>query len=197
MTDMNATTMDFASDIARTTPFEVEDIFWGYKVRSGNSAPFAVMFGQAVCFFLGVCLMTATFGVLVLPTLFFDGDAGIMRVGAAALMGACAFYLLWFASRGTQTEVHVDTQQNEIREVVCNRSGKPTLIATYAFDDIGGIFLEIDDTSGQTQLLLGYSDTSQTIPVAVGTEAQLLNLRDRLARDLLGVTVDSGAVATE
>ena len=50
MTDMNATTMDFASDIARTTPFEVEDIFWGYKVRSGNSAPFAVMFGQAVCF---------------------------------------------------------------------------------------------------------------------------------------------------
>ncbi len=176
MTDMNAMGADFTGEIARTSPFEVEDIFWGYKIRSGNGAPFSVMFGQAVCFFLGVCLMTATFGVLVLPTLFFDGDAGIMRAGAAALMGATAFYLLWFASRGTQTEVHVDTQQNEIREVVCNRSGKPTIVATYAFEEIGGVYLDIEEAGGQTNLSLGYSDTSQTIAVATGTEAQLLPL---------------------
>ncbi len=188
MTDMNAMGADFTGEIARTSPFEVEDIFWGYKIRSGNGAPFSVMFGQAVCFFLGVCLMTATFGVLVLPTLFFDGDAGIMRAGAAALMGATAFYLLWFASRGTQTEVHVDTQQNEIREVVCNRSGKPTIVATYAFEEIGGVYLDIEEAGGQTNLSLGYSDTSQTIAVATGTEAQLLPLRDRLARDLLDMS---------
>lgn len=186
MTDMNATVADFAGDIARTSPFEVEDIFWGYKVRSGTGAPFSVMFGQALCFFFGVCLMTATFGVLVLPALFFDGGAGVMRVGAATLMGAVGFYLLWFASRGTLAEVHIDTRQKEIREVVCNRSGKPTDVATYAFSEIGGIFLEPDEETGQTHLLLGYLDTNQTIAVATATEAQLLPLRDRLARDLLG-----------
>ena len=188
MTDMNATVAGFAGDIARTSPFEVEDLYWGYKVRSGAGAPFSVMFGQALCFFFGVCLTTATFGVLVLPTLFFDGDAGIMRVGAATLMGAVAFYLLWFASRGTVPEVHVDTRQKEIREVVCNRSGKPTNVAIYSFDEIGGIFLEYDEETAQTYLLLGYLDTNQTIAVAKGTEAQLLRLRDRLARDLLGST---------
>jgi len=193
MTDMNAMGADFTGDIARTSPFEVEEIFWGYKIRSGSGAPFSVMFGQAVCFFLGVCLMTATFGVLVLPTLFFDGDAGFMRAGAAVLMGASAFYLLWFASRGTQSEVHVDTQQNEIREVVCNRSGKPTIVASYAFEDIGGVFLDIDESSGQSYLSLGYSDTAQTIAVATGTEAQLLPLRDRLARDLLDMTAVEAA----
>lgn len=188
MTDINATTADFTGDIARTSPFGVEDVFWGYKIRSGTGAPFSVMIGQALCFFFGVCLLTATFGVLVLPTLFFDGDAGIMRVGAAVLMGAAAFYLLWFASRGNQAELHVDTRMNEIREVVCNRSGKPTTVASYTFEEIGGIFLEADEDTGQTILLLGYMDTRQTIAVATGTEAQLLPLRDRLAHDLLGAT---------
>lgn len=195
MTDMNISTANFADGIARTEPFEVEDVFWGYKVRSGGGAPFSVVFGQAVCFFFGVSLMTATFGVLVLPTLFFDGGAGIMRIGAATLMGAVAFYLLWFASRGTLAEVHVDTRENEIRQVVCNRSGRPTTVATYAFDEIGGIFLEADEESGQAELLLGYSDTSQMIAVAAGAEAQLLPLQNRLARDLLGTAGTTGAQA--
>ncbi len=195
MTDLNATTAHFAGDIARTSPFAVEDVFWGYKVRSGNGVPFSVMFGQALCFFFGVCLMTATLGVLVLPALFFDGGLGVMRIGAATLMGAAGFYLLWFASRGTLAEVHFDTRQKEIREVVCNRSGKPSTVATYAFEEIGGIFLEDDEATGQTHLLLGYLDTSQTIAVAVGTQAQLLPLRDRLARDLLGRDVMAGSEA--
>lgn len=195
MTDMNISTADLTGKIARSEPFKVEEVFWGYKVRPGTGAPFSVLFGQAICFFLGVSLMTATFGVLVLPTLFFDGGIGIMRVGAATLMGAVAFYLLWFASRGTLTEVHVDTREHEIREVVCNRSGRPTTVARYAFDDVGGIFLETDEESGQRALLLGYGDTAQMIAVATGTEAQLLPLRDRLARDLLGTAGTTGAQA--
>ncbi|EBA11387.1 hypothetical protein [Roseobacter sp. CCS2] len=195
MADMNATVADFSNDIARTSPFEIDDVFWGYKVKSGKGAPFSVMFGQAICFFFGVCLVTATLGVLVLPTLFFDGGLGIMRIGAATLMGAAGFYLLWFASRGTLPEIHVDTRQNEVREVVCNRSGRPTMVAAYTFDEIGGIFLEPDAETGQSQLLLGYRDTAQTIAVAAGTEAQLLPLRDRLARDLLGVDALAGVEA--
>lgn len=195
MTDMNATFADFSREIARTATFEVEEVFWGYKVKSGKGAPFTVMVGQAICFFFGVCLMTATFGMLVLPTLFFDGGLGFFRVGAATLMGAAGFYLLWFASRGVLPEIHFDTRENQLREVVCNRSGKPTTVATYAFEEIGGIYLEPDHETGQTQLLLGYLDTAQTIAVASGPEALLLPLRDRLALDLLGAEAVSVAEA--
>lgn len=189
MTDMNASTADFASDVARKAPFKVEEIFWGYKIRSGSGVPLAVMLGQAVCFFFGVCLMTASFGVLVLPTLFFDGGAGIMRVGAATLMGAAAFYLLWFASRGTLAEVHVNTSLDEIREVVCNRAGKPTTVAAYGFEEIGGVFIEENDETNRSQLIMRYRNTSQTVLVAEGTHAQLMPLRDQLAHDLLGTTI--------
>ena len=195
MTDMNASPGVFAGELARTSPFECEDVFWGYKVRSRRGVPFSVMFGQALCFFFGVCLMTASLGVLVLPTLFFDSGIGILRVGAATLMGAAGIYLLWFASRGTLAELHVDTRQREIREVVRNRSGKPTTVAAYAFDEIGGIFMEPDQETGRTHLLLGYLDTNQTIAVALGSDAQLLPLRDRLARDLLGADVMTGTEA--
>lgn len=195
MTDMNASPGVFAGEIARTSPFECEDVFWGYKVRSRRGVPFSVIFGQALCFFFGVCLVTASLGIWVLPSLFFDSGIGIMRIGAATLMGAAGIYLLWFASRGTLAELHVDTRQKEIREVVCNRSGKPTTVASYAFDEIGGIFMEHDQETDLTHLLLGYRDTNQTIAVARGSDAQLLPLRDRLARDLLGAEVLAGTEA--
>ena len=186
MTDMNASHVDFASDMARTSTFEVDDIFWGYKIRSGRGAPFTVALGQAASFFFGVCFLTACLGILLLPTLFFDGELGVMRIGSAALFGAAAAYLLWFASRGTRAEVHVDTSLDEIREVICNRAGKPTTVGAYSFDEIGGVFLEQNDATGLSQLVLRYRNTDQTVSVADGTDAQLLPLRDRLAHDLLG-----------
>ncbi|KQI72721.1 hypothetical protein AN191_06850 [Loktanella sp. 5RATIMAR09] len=185
MTNIDITAGGIVNHVARATPFATEDQYWGYKVLSREGAPVSVMIGQAISFFLGVCLVTATFGVLVLPTLFFDGNFGFMRIGAAVLMGAVGFYLLWFASRGSIADVHIDTKAREIREVVANRFGSPTTVGLYTFDEISGIFLELDETSGQSQLLLGYNDSANAIRVAKGAEAQLLPLRDRLAKDLL------------
>ncbi len=195
MTDTNAGEMSFDHKIAKSASFEVEDIFWGYKIRSGRSAPFAVALGQAVCFFFGACLLTATFGILVLPTLFFDGGLGIIRLGSAALLGATSIYLLWFASRGTQVEVHVDTSMSEISEVIHNRAGRPTKVASYGFDEIGGLFIEQNDKTGLSDLILRYRNTDQVVAVAEGTDAQLVPLRDRLAKDLLGQTSSTAADA--
>ena len=99
-----------------------------------------------------------------------------------------AAYLLWFASRGSVAEVHVDTKDREIREVVPNRVGKPSIVGVYAFDAIGGVFLEVLENTDQLQLVLRYRDTDLHISVALGTEAQLTPLRDRVARDLLGMS---------
>lgn len=186
MTDTNAAAAELSRAMAKASTFAVEDAVWGYKIKSGRRASFAVALGQAVSFFFGVCFLTAALGILLLPTLFFGGDFGAMRVGSAALFGAGAAYLLWFASRGTHAEVHVDTSTNEIREVIANRAGKPTTVAVYGFETISGIFLENNDQNGLTQLVLHSGDGIPAMLVAEGTEVQLIPLRDRLARDLVG-----------
>ena len=188
MADINASVMDFSDEMSRKSPFQIDGVFWGYKVLSGQGAPIALVLGQALSFFFGVCLLTATFGVLVLPTLFFDGGAGVMRVGAAVFMGMTATYLLWFASRGTIPEVHVDITDAQIREVVRHRVGKPTTVGVYAFDEISGVFLEETENPDSLQLVLRYRNTDQSVAMAAGTEAQLSPLRDRVARDLVGIS---------
>lgn len=195
MTDLDTSDADFSREVSRTSNFQLEEVFWGYKIRSGRGAPFGVAVGQALSFFFGVCLLTACLGILLLPTLFFDGGLGVMRIGAAVLLGAVAAYLLWFASRGTLAEVHVDTSIDEVREVICNRAGKPTTVGSYGFDEISGVFLEPNPATGLSQLVLRYQTSSQPVLVAEGTDAQLIPVRDRLARDLLGRAKAAGMQA--
>lgn len=185
MTDTNIGVLEIQENLIKPRSFDVEDVYWGYIVRSGRGPSFGVLLGQAFSFFFGVCFLTAALGILLLPTLFFGAEFSPMRIGSATLFGALASYLLWFASRGTEAEVHVDTSMSEIREVICNRAGRPTTVETYSFDSIGGIFVTEADTDGQATLALRYRNTDQTVAVAEASPAQLVQLRDRLGRDLL------------
>ena len=83
----------------------------------------------------------------------------------------------------------------EVREVICNRAGKPTTVGCYGFDTIGGVFLEYNEDHETASLVLRYRNTSQTVHVAEGTEAQLISLRDRLAQDLMVQPKTTGAYA--
>ena len=185
MTDVNIPTQNGPQHLAKPSSFSMEETYWGYIVRSGRGPALGVALAQAASFFLGACFLTAAVGILVLPTLIFDGDFGAFRIGASTLLGSVAIYLLWFASRGSQPELHVDTSVGEIREVISNRAGKPTTVGCYGFDTIGGVFLEEKEGSDIASLVLRYRNTVQTVHVADGTEAQLISLRDQLARDLM------------
>lgn len=171
--------------MARPSQYEVEDLYWGYIIRARGGPKLSVAIGQAVSFFLGTACMTAALGILILPALLFDGGVGAMRVGAATLFGAASAYLLWFASRGTQPEVQVDTNLAEIREVICNRAGRPTTIASYRFEGVSGIMMSDEDETGTAELALQYHDSDRVIIVASAPTAQLIPLRNRLASDLL------------
>ncbi|MEJ6402311.1 hypothetical protein [Yoonia sp. 2307UL14-13] len=195
MSDTNVSVQGEPYRFAKTSTFEVEDTYWGYIVRSKRGPSLGVIVSQAVSYFLGACFLTACFGILMLPTMMFDGDLGVMRIGAATLMGAVAAYLLWFASRGTRAELHVDNSIGEIREVIRNRAGRPTTVGCYGFDSIGGVFMDNDEETGLSTLVLRYRNTVQTVPVAEGSEAQLISLRDRLGNDLMVVPQTLGQAA--
>ncbi|SFR41737.1 hypothetical protein SAMN04488005_1685 [Yoonia tamlensis] len=166
------------------TQFSVEDTFWGYQIRSGTSPALGVILAQSASYFFGACLMISAVSITIVPLLFTGEGVGTMRIVASVLLGAAAFYLLWFASRGSQTEIHVDTSVGEIRQVISNRAGRPTTVGAYGFDTIGGVHI-IDGHGPMSLLVLQYRDTDQQISVAEGLEAQLIALRDRLARDLM------------
>ena len=189
MTDL---ALNMGTLMAQSSSFVVTETYWGYKISSGRGPSIAIALGQAVSFFFGVCLLTAAIGILVLPALFFDGELGVMRIGSAVLFGATAIYLLWFASRGTQAEVHVDNSFAEVREVICNRAGRPTTVGSYSFDAISGVFLEEGAEDEPARIIMRYHSTAHDVIVAEGHAAQLLPLRDRLARDILG-TLDNRA----
>ena len=174
--------------MAKSSSFSVEDTFWGYQIRSGRAPAMGVVIAQSLSYFFGACFMIAAVSMLVMPVLFFDGGVGVVRVVAAVLFAAVGFYLLWFASRGSQAEVHVDTSVGEIREVISNRAGRPTTIGAYGFDAIGGVYIEPLPEGVLASLVLKYRDTDQRVSVAEGIEAQLIPLRDRLAQDLMIAT---------
>ncbi|KJZ20342.1 hypothetical protein TW80_05920 [Loktanella sp. S4079] len=171
--------------IAKSSSFSVEDTFWGYQIKSGRSPALGVVLAQILSYLFGASFMIAAVSILAMPVLFFDGNIGVIRIMASVLFGAVGFYLLWFASRGSQAEVHIDTSVGEIREVITNRAGRPTTIGAYGFDAISSVGIEPQSESAVAALVLEYRDSGQRVSVAEGIEAQLVPLRDRLAQDLM------------
>lgn len=170
---------------AELTSFSVEDVFCGYIIRHGRPAAREVMLAQAVSFFLGVCFLTAAIGMVALPFLLGRGGPELIGMGAGVLFGAIAFYLLWFASRGTDCELHVDTKDAMLREVIANRAGRPTTVAQYSFDDIIEIVLDSPSEDAVGRLLLRTQGKGELICIAKALTMQLVPLRDRLAHDLM------------
>ena len=166
--------------------FAIHEMDWGYVVRPRGTQGVGMLLSQVVAFVIGVILMVASFGTFALPALFFGGDLEALRLGAAILLGAIGFYLLWYASRGTRSEVEFDLSQSQVREMVANRAGPPTFVGAYDFESIGGVFIEPTEADGMSSMVLRYRNTSHLLPVAEGTEDQLMPLRNRVAHDVVG-----------
>ena len=168
----------------------VVDTYWGYIVKCAHAPSYFLMISQAVSWLIGAALLVAALGLwMISPTLSTGGDFG-MKLGATVLALSSASLCLWYSSRGTQSEIQIDTRLGEVREVVRNRAGRSTLVARYGFDAIGSVFIDLggrkpraDDVVGN--LVLRYRNTSQTMHVATGSLAQLGKLRDRLGHDLM------------
>jgi len=166
--------------------YSVDETYWGYIVQKGDGPATPTVILQGMSMFMGASFAAAALGLLLAPHLITGSTDIIMRSGASVLFGAIAAYLLWFASRGSQSEIQIDNTLGEVREVVRNRAGKPSLIGRYGFDSIGGVFLDRANAKGtRAVLMLRYRNTAQTLPVATGPESELVSLKDRLGRDLM------------
>jgi hypothetical protein len=167
-------------------PFSTEDAYWGYIIRSDKGESLGFVMLQSASFLLGVTFMVAALSIIVMSPVTLGAELTPFRLAASVLFGAAAAYLLWFASRGTQTEVHIDTSVREIREVIRNRAGRPTTVGTHDFGAMTDVFVQDDDESDGAMLVVQDHDNALSICLAKAPHAQLGALQDRVARDVLG-----------
>ena len=183
MTDMPDTTC--LSMIGTQMPgtsgpgFRIEETFWGYRIVPNGIVPCRMVMLQVSALIGGAAFLAAAVTVVManpadvlfrLPVLL-----GIAAIGVA---------LLWCATRGALVQFEVDVLQAEVREVVRHRTGHATVLARYGIDCIGGVFIQRCGQTGAS-LKLRYRNTSRTMTIAAGDEADLMRLRDRLGRDLI------------
>jgi hypothetical protein len=156
--------------------------YWGYRVE-GLRAPLWLVGMQGLCWIVGVVLTVVALGLWAVPGAGGAASLAAFKLGASVPMLGVAALLLWHSSRGTRMGVEVDLRLGEVREVLSNRADRTTVLARYGFDAIGGVHLVRGN--GPSTLVLRYRNTAQVLRVAVGHEADLAGLRDRLGRDLM------------
>lgn len=171
---------------ARVQGFRVENTYWGYIIHGDGTRSWTLVGLQATAMILGAACIASCITLLAAPSVIVDQFGLAVRGGSAAVFAVIALYMIWFASRGNMTEIHIDVQKGEVREALRNRTGRTTVLGRYGVDAIGGVFLDRSCAKeGQASLMLRYKNTSQTLPIAVGRAAPLERLRDRLGRDLI------------
>lgn len=195
--DPNVGTQVSKEYAAKAPRFELDETYWGYIIRGNEGPGFSIAVLQGLAMFFGACFIAVAIGLLVAPQAMTGSLDIMMRGVAAVLFGGMAAFLLWFATRGVQTEIQIDNSLGEVREVLRNRTGNSTLVGRYGFDAIGAVFLDRTvGGKGQAALMLRYRNTSQVLPVARGTVASLEALRNRLGQDLIIDVVEPGKVVS-
>ncbi|MEP2784994.1 MAG: hypothetical protein ABJP33_21565 [Pseudoruegeria sp.] len=167
----------------------VDDTYWGCIIRSYAGTHSVNNILRGVSGFVGLTLVFVALGFWVLPGSLMTSDVAMMKFLSSTSLCISGLLFLWFASQETRREIHIDRARNEVREALRNSRGNAYMLRRYSFDDIGSVFLERPThVGGPSRLLLRYRNTSQVITIAVAEENKLAGLRDRLAKDILGVT---------
>ena len=164
--------------------FEIVRMDWGYALRPLMKVQKRILVGQALSYIIGVCLAVVALGTFLVPILFLDGALTSLRIGAAGISGAVAAYLLWFASRGTQSEVQIDFETETIRAVVPHRGGAPTLLGAYPFSAFSALLRRPAGVAGLSDLALQAKDGGSALWLARAETAEIAALQSRLERDL-------------
>jgi hypothetical protein len=175
---------DYAAGPSR---FEVDETYWGFIIRGKDGPGLSVAILQGLSMFFGACMLAVAIGLVIVPQMMTGSVDMTFRIMAAVFFLATAAFLLWFGTRGVETELQIDNTLGEVREVLRNRTGKSTLIGRYGYDTINSIYL--DRSAGrhknEATLMLRFRNSNQLLPVARGSIPALEALRNRLGQDLI------------
>ena len=168
-----------------TEPVAVRETQWGYVVRSINPGGAWQLVIDRIARFGTFSVWVAVIGIWLAPLSMAPDMAFVAKAFVSAGVLALTYLLVSFTKRLSGYEFQVDTNRRELRTAVLNARGQSWIRASYRFDEIKDTVLQrsrLDDSA--RSLCLRCKGVAEMVPVAVGNEATLLAVHDRLMRDL-------------
>ena len=166
------------------TDLMVEERRWGYVLNAPGMTYAELNLSQRLSVLVAAYLLS--FGIAcVIPVLMgMPSTDDILCQAAAVFFAALAMPFAWYATRGNKAYIYVNTYRNELREVVPNMIGKPTVLRRMPFSDIGGVRIDHQGAGERALLLLWQGGEWRRIAVLEGCRRELTTLREKLARDV-------------
>jgi hypothetical protein len=155
---------------------------WGYVIRS--TGPCGDMAAQLLRF-VGAAVSVAVVAMWILPAGMVSGPGVLWKaftsVGLVGLFFLCAIVF----RRPTGYEVQVDLRRRELRMGMLTRRGDSWLRTSARFDEIGDSMVRrVSPQSADRVLCIRIRNMPEAVPVAIGDEASMLAVHDRLMSDL-------------
>jgi hypothetical protein len=163
------------------------ETFWGYIIRDRTEAGTWSLIVKSLAAIIGGALFFGAIGLWVLGGSIYTQDVVVFKLGLTAVMVLTAVLLLRFASNGPKYEVQVDLNRLELREATRGDNGQVKVYSRTKFSKFDAVILERSANPQQkSRLLLRLRDTSQAIEIAQDFECNLVALKNRLAKDVIG-----------
>ena len=169
------------NETAEAASAAIRETFWGYVI-----APEAPARAGVMQVFQIACIVVAAALVGGAVMLLFLGDhalLGSMRPFVAWIAVALALPLVWFGTRGDRVEIEIDLSLGEVREVVRNRAGGPSLVGRYGFDTLDGLDVALR-RGGGGRLNLWRRGEKRPLELLRGPAPVLEQIARRLRRDM-------------
>ena len=171
------------------TSAAIRATFWGYVIApEAPSRTGAMQVFQIACIVAAVALAGGG-----LTVLFLGGEpfTGTLRPFIAWMALALAVPLAWFGTRGDRVEIEIDLSLGEVREIVRNRAGGPSLLGRYGFDTLDGLDVALK-RGGGGRLHLWRRGEKRPIELLRGPAPALEEIARQLRHDM---ETGSGRVA--
>jgi len=176
----------YQSEPRKLKSVTLRSTYWGYILVPNSAANRRASVVEVLCLFFSVMLIIAGLGQWILPGAATGPEVLGIKAGATLVFVLLGGVLMWYAQRGLATEVQIDLVEGQVRLVARNRRGKARVQTAMDFDEVGSAFIHRSHAPFvPSRLFLRYCDTEVLIEVACGPEAELEDLLDRLAADLV------------
>ncbi|KMW56550.1 hypothetical protein AIOL_001504 [Candidatus Rhodobacter oscarellae] len=160
----------------------VRETNFGYIIKSEPGADGSVLQDRN-------CLVAlAALGIAIVAVWWAPGAYMPVAINVAltlVLLVAAGLALVTLRRSGAGSELHVDTNRREMRSAARTPSGEIWIRTSARFTDVSELFLSSPRPQSDLRALsLRIVGEEEVVPVAVGDEATLLTLHDRLMQDL-------------
>lgn len=174
----------------------VDNTYWGYIIRGAGLRNLINLPSQLIAAGVGLVLVLSSLVFWLVTGTTLVTHFGGLEYGMSIALFLFGLVLIWFASHGTDFELHANVETKELNEMVRNSKGQTRLLRTIPFIEVASVFIDRPTRSGdKARLSLRLRNCSKVVVIATDIEDNLRPIHARLVRDVLPMA--QGAYAKE